>query len=157
MKSTVKLLTFFAFAAILNLTNCKDKGPTPIAPDTRTKSQLVTAAEWKWTVSTCDVAVDTDGKDGASTDLLIQMLPCAIDDSYTFKSDSTTLEKTNVKCKTGEPLAWKGTWVFSNSEKNLQWNVTDFNIIELSGSKLVLKHAITTGANTYQITDTYTH
>ena len=157
MKTTLKLLAFFAFVAILSFTNCKDKETTPAAPDTRTKTQLITAAEWKWTVSTCNVPVDTDGKDGASTDLLIQMLPCEIDNSYTFKSDSTVIEKTNVKCKTNEPVSWKGDWEFLNNEKILDWDGDDFTVIELTGSKLVLKSTFTTGTNTYEITDTYTH
>ncbi len=157
MKSVVKILTSLAFAAILNLTNCKDKEDPSITPDTRTKTQLITASEWKWTVSTCNVPVDTDGKDGASTNLLIQMPPCEIDNSYTFKSDSTMIEKTNVKCKTNEPVSWKGDWEFLNNEKVLDWDGDDFTIIELSGSKLVLKSSVITGSNTYEITDTYTH
>ncbi len=125
MKSVVKILTSLAFAAILNLTNCKDKEDPSITPDTRTKTQLITASEWKWTVSACNVPVDTDGKDGASTNLLIQMLPCEIDNSYTFKSDSTMIEKTNVKCKTNEPVSWKGDWEFLNNEKVLDWDGDD--------------------------------
>lgn len=67
------------------------------------------------------------------------------------------IEKTNVKCKTNEPVSWKGDWEFLNNEKVLDWDGDDFTIIELSGSKLVLKSSVITGSNTYEITDTYTH
>ena len=159
MKHKTKILgVAAAFFALLigGLYSCKEETTTP-EPDNRTRTQLITASEWKLTVSTCNVAVDTDGKDGASTDLLSQMLPCEKDDSYLFKLDSTTTEKTNVKCKSNEPASYKGSWIFSKDEKTLTWDGDDYAIMELTGTALIVKYAFVIGGNNYEITDTYSH
>jgi len=164
MKPTLKLLTLLAFTAILGLTYCKEETTAPVV-DTRTKTQLITAAAWKWSASTSDVEIDVDGKDGASKDIYIQYPLCFKDDGYTFKTDSTTSEATNTKCTTES--AYKGTWIFTNLDKNLQWKGKDFktkqyivrnySILELTGDKMVLKYNEIAGSNTYVITNTYNH
>ena len=157
MKQSFTLLSLVVIAVIIGLYNCKDKDSTDPAPDTRTKKEFITLAQWKLTTSTCNVAVDTDGKDGASTDLLSQMLECDRDDTYLYKLDSTTLEYTNVKCKSSEPNAWKGSWIFKNNETTLYWNGYDYPLIELNATKMTMKYSFKIGADTYEITDTYTH
>ena len=167
MNSKTKLFTCAIVLAIFSLVNCKDEDTTPAPPaDTRTKTQLIMASDWKWTKSECNVAIDKDGKNGASTDLLSQYPVCFTDNVYTFNADSTTAEKAVTKCS-NEPLTYKGTWMFTNSEKNLQWNGLDYNprkytlrdytVMELTATKMVLKYTEINGTDTYIITDTFTH
>jgi hypothetical protein len=156
MKPSLKLLTLFAFAAILSLTYCKDEDPTPVV-ETRTKTELITLSDWKITSMMCDTSVDTDGKDGASKDLLIQRLACQNDNSYKFNTDSTTTEYTNVKCNANEKASYKGTWMFTNSEKNLLWNGENYPVQEISASKMIVRYTIKASGNVYGITITFTH
>lgn len=166
MKPVLKVSVLIVFAVITAMISCKDETTTPVAPDTRTKPQLMIASPWKWTASTCDVEVDVDGKDGASKDLYGQYTACFKDDLYTFKADSTTTETSNVKC-TNEAASYKNTWILTNGEKNLQWKGKDFKtkqylardytILELTGDKLVLKYSETAGSSVYVITNTYNH
>jgi len=159
MKSIYKFiaLTFVAITlGVLTLQSCKEDAATP-TPDTRTKTELIIASAWKLSSSVCNVAVDTDGKDGASTDLLSQMTLCEKDDTYKFNSDSTTTEKANTKCFSNEPTSYKGSWIFTSSQKNLDWNGDDYTILDLNGNNLIIKYTLKIGADSYEITDTYSH
>ncbi len=156
MKPTLKLLTVLAFAIILTFSFCK-KSEIPPTPDNRTKVELILAGTWKWSTSTCNVPVDKDGKDGASTDILSQYPACYSDATFTFKGDSTCTILNNVKCKSNEAASAKVKWMFINNDKILKWNNFDFTLVEISGTKLVLSYTETAGSETYLITDVYVH
>ena len=156
MKKIYYLITVLVLGCALFLVNCKDKEAEP-TPDPRTKTQLITASVWKITTMVCDTSVDTDGKDRASKDLLSQKLPCQNDDTYLFKSDSTTTEYTNVKCNANEKVSYKGAWIFTNAEKTLTWNGANYPILELTGTKMVLRYTLTASGNVYGITITLAH
>ncbi|MFM9945841.1 MAG: lipocalin family protein [Bacteroidia bacterium] len=162
MKLLNKNSVLISFVSIFFLINCKEE--TPVTPDTRTKVQLMQVGPWKWTASTCDTAIDIDGMNGASKDIHGQYPICFKDDIYTFKADSTTSEAANTKCTTEG--TYKGSWIFTNGEKNLRWTgkdfktrkyaLRDYTIIELTDSKMVLRY-LEVAANNYLITNTYTH
>ena len=154
MKNTYKLLALLVVASSFFLTNCKDKDE--VTPDTRTKLELIMNGTWKWTESTCSVPVDLDGKNGSSTDLLSQQLACITDDTYTFAADSTYTEFANVKCGS-EAKTYKGDWIFTTKDTKFDWDGDIYDLIELSGTKFVLRYTETKGSSTYTITDTYSH
>ncbi len=165
MKALFKIVTLCILAAT-GLTFCKksDTTPTPASP-TFTNTQLLTNGVWKWTASTCDVAIDVDGLNGASKDVHGQYPVCFTDDTYVFNPDSTTTESFVTKC-TSEGN-YKGTWIFTNGGKNLQWNGKDFKtkkyvlrnytIVEITGSKLVVTYEEPATPKNYVLTNIYTH
>jgi hypothetical protein len=154
MKNTFKWLILLLIGGSFVLVNCKDD--EEVKPDTRTKLELMMNGTWKWTESTCSVPVDIDGKNGASTDLLSQQAACIIDDTYTFAADSTYTGYANTKCGS-EAKSYKGDWIFTTSDTKLDWDGDIYDLVELSGAKLVLRYKETVGSSTYTITDTYTH
>ena len=155
MNPTVKLLTLLAFAIILTFSFCK-KSETPPTPDTRTKTELIQLSAWKISAMVCDSSVDLDGKNGSSKDMLSQRLPCQNDDSYKFNADSTTTEIANLKCG-NEKSPYKGSWIFTNSEKNLLWNGGTYPITEITATKMVLRYTLIASGIVYGITITLIH
>lgn len=141
-------------ALILSCSKDEASGPEP---DTRTKKELIMLSTWKLTAITSDTPVDTDGKDGASTDVFIQTPTCETDDTYKMNKDSTVSCTNNTKCSSREPATYKQSWIMSPDEKTLNWNSIVYDIIELNATQMKLYYTITKGSETYKLTNTYNH
>lgn len=154
-RPNLQIIGVAVFLGLLGLVNCKDKeNPPPV--DNRTKTELITLSPWKISAMVCDSSVDLDGKNGASKDMLSQRLPCQNDNSYAFNADSTTTELANLKCG-NEKSPYKGTWMFTNNEKNLKWNGEDYPIMEITGTKMVVRYTLTASGIVYGITISFVH
>jgi hypothetical protein len=78
--------------------------------DTKARVQLITSSSWKY--DTVGVDTNKDGKpDQPLTGISIQ--PCDIDNTITFKSDSTgILNEGAAKCSSSDPQTVPFTWYF---------------------------------------------
>lgn len=156
MKTQSKIVILSILFCCFALYNCKKESDTP-APDTRTAKELIVLSPWKLTASISATPVDIDGINGPSTDVFSQLKLCETDNTFKFNNDSTITEVNNTKCKSNEAPTYKGSWLMSKDYKTLTWDGFDYTILEMSATRMTLKYSFTLGANTYQLTDTYSH
>lgn len=114
---------------------------------TKTKTDLITSAAWKYDTAAIDL--NNDGK----TD---QALPagtienCDRDNTITLKKDGTgTVDEGGSKCNASDPQQTAITWQFKNNETVINIPDTvygsisgDINILELTDTKLRLMKPI---------------
>jgi hypothetical protein len=137
-KQFLPLLSFIVLA-FLFMTGC-DKEDAPPAP---TKTQLITQSSWKFEKAMAS-GFDVSG----------QVNACFKDNIATFNSSGTmTLDESTTVCT---PTSYAGsyTWSFQNSETVLHLSApiftggsSDFTLVSLNSTNLVVSQVMTVGAN----------
>src|ERR1700733_1928767 len=100
----LKILSFvFLFATAAS---CKKSDSNPATPP-KTKTILLTQASWK----VQSVSQDTNNDGTGDVDVTSALKACQLDNSYTFKTDSTgTMDEATTKCVDTDPQTKPFTW-----------------------------------------------
>ena len=159
---SAKLLFMIAISLTVVFSACKkDK-----EDDAKTKTELLTASNWKMTASTVNPEMpvyDDDGNIiGTSGDEFAQMEPCFKDDFTKFNTDFTVnFDEGPTKCDDSDPQTVSGTWTFKSNETMLTVTqdgfTQDVNILELTSTTLKLQYSDSWESETYTFTITFTH
>jgi hypothetical protein len=142
MKNTFTRTSTLILACSLLLGACKknnDKDNTPA----KTKTELISTGSWKFSTATVG---------GNNVAAFLQA--CQKDNILTFTSTGTgTIDEGTAKCNAGDPQTSPFTWNFASSETILHVSAVfftggsnDFNIVEISATKLVGSQNIEVGA-----------
>ncbi|KAA9331426.1 hypothetical protein F0P96_14375 [Hymenobacter busanensis] len=121
--------------------------------DKKSKTELLTAKSWR---VTADKQTTTVGTQSSTDDNYAGYQACEKDDFVKFMTDKKLeFNEGGSKCSTADPQTETGAWDFNSDETKLtireQGNTSGitFDIVELSGSTLKLKHSITQSNITY--------
>ena len=136
MKGTIKKMALIAIALGLTIASCKkntDETPTPAV--VQTKTQLLTAKNWKITAETISPAYDWNGNGVLVTDIFAQMTPCEKDNLVIFNVNGTvTYDEGPTKCVETDPQTTYGTWAFNPLETIITLDSTNFYNLEILNS-----------------------
>jgi hypothetical protein len=122
-----KIFLFLLFATMV-FTACKKKDGPP------TKTELLEEKPWVYNTA----GVDQDNNNTIDQTLpSTYMQPCAIDNSYIFKSDGTgTIDEGATKCNTTTPQTSPFSWSFADNETSI--NLQSTALFGLGGKFKVL-------------------
>jgi hypothetical protein len=154
--AVLKILVYsFLFAAAASCSKSKADNTT----QPKSKTTLLTQTSWK----VQSVALDQN-KDGiADGDATGYILPCKLDNIYTFKTDgSGTMDEAAAKCNDTDPQTQPFTWLFKNTETMLSGSFSfsngDATIVTLNETNLVVTYDDNFGTQTtYHIIATLKH
>lgn len=147
---TLQLASFAALALVLSLASCKKD------EEVKTKTQLLTAKAWKLTALTVDPAIVNPITQTTITDAYAQRLPCENDDLTTFKDNNTAiLDEGPSKCSSTDPQTETVNWSFNSTETIITLDGLDYQLIELTESKMVAKYTENFGGIVYTFTATF--
>lgn len=157
MKPAVLQILTFSLLSICAASCTKNVVDAPVQPKSNTA--LLTQTTWK----VQSVALDQN-KDGISDgDATGYILPCKLDNIYTFTSDGTgAMDEASAKCNDTDPQKQAFTWLFKNNETVLSGTFSFINgdaaIVSMTDTKLVVTYDDTLGSpTTYHILATLQH
>ena len=136
--------------SLLIFSGCnKDDDPVP-----KTKTELITAAIWKFGAATV-----------GGTDVSASLPACQKDNLMTFISTGTgSVDEGPTKCNAGDPQTNPFTWNFASSETVLHMSTilftggsNDFTIVTINESQLVVSQIITVGGSPQNAIVTFLH
>jgi hypothetical protein len=151
----LSLASAFAFTSCSDDKKKEDPKPTP-AP-AATKTQLISAKDWKMTKQTMNM--------NGSGDIDITntfYTACELDNLQRFAANGTyTVDEGATKCDPSDPQTFaSGTWAFTNNETKLKItegaDVSEVDIVELTATKVVVKESGTEQGMTYTAITTFT-
>lgn len=147
-----------AAAASFTFVSCSDDDDTTTTPTPTpqpTKTELITAKNWKLTKQ----MVSINGS--PESDFTQFYDACELDNLHKFATTGAfTIDEGATKCNASDPqINSTGTWMFTNNEAKLKItegaDVTEVEIMELSASKLVVKESVTDQGMTFVNTTTF--
>ena len=157
MKPAVLQILTFSFLLIC-AASCR-KSTVDAAAQPKSKTVLLAQTSWKIQ----SVALDQN-KDGISDgDATSYILPCKLDNTYTFKTDGTgIMDEAAAKCNETDPQTQPFTWVFKNTETILSGTFSftngDAAIVSIDDTHLVITYDDNLGTpTTYHILATLQH
>jgi uncharacterized lipoprotein YajG len=120
----------------------------------KTRTELLTQSSWKF-----------DNAKVAGADVSAFLQPCQKDNIIVFTSAGTgTLDEGATKCNSGDPQTSSFTWNFASNETVLHVSTvlfaggsSDFSIVTLSDTQLVLSQNITVSGITQNAVVTFKH
>jgi hypothetical protein len=127
-------LLIVSISMVFALSGCKkDKDETP-PPAPKTKTELITQGNWKFSKAMM-----------GSMDVSGMITGCQKDNTLTFQTTGNgTIDEGLSKCNDGDPQTNPFTWNFANSETVLHVSAVfftggtnDYNVVELTDTKLV--------------------
>lgn len=144
---TIAAITTLFFSC---LAACTNKDPVHV----KTNTELITQSTWKF-----------DNAKVGGTDVSAFVQACQKDNIITFVSTgSGTLDEGATKCNAGDPQTTPFTWNFASNETVLHISAilftggsSDFNIVTLSETQLVLSQNITISGTTQNAVITFKH
>ena len=145
-----KLIQFAALllvmAGILPFQACKkDEDDTP-----KTKTELITTGTWKMTAYTINPAADLDLDGDTETNVFDYIDGCVKDDVTTFKTNGTAEgDEGASKCDALDPQTYSLTWSFASNETKINLDGNEFNLVELTATKLRISSSFVDNAVTY--------
>ncbi|MFC5271062.1 lipocalin family protein [Adhaeribacter terreus] len=154
-------LFLLAAASAFTFTSCgddkkEDPTPTPVTP-AATKTQLISAKDWKMTKQTLNM--------NGSGDIDITntfYTACELDNLEKFAANGTyTVDEGATKCDTADSQTFTtGTWAFTSNETKIKitegTDETEMEIVELTATKMVVKDSGTEQGITYTAITTFT-
>ena len=145
---TILFKTFSLILAAGSLTACgKDDAPT------KTKTQLITQAAWKFESEGIDM--DKNGTIEVPTG---EVEDCNKDDVFTFNTGGTgTRDEGGTKCDVADPQSEPFVWQFKNSETELEFDDHLFKLHTLNETSLKGYHDIDTLGISVRIWATFKH
>ena len=147
LKSIVAILLL----ASLSLISCKKSSDNSTA---KSKTELITQSSWKF---------DNAKVSGVDVSLLLQA--CQKDNILVFASAGTgSLDEGPTKCNSGDPQTAPFTWNFASNETVLHVSTvlftggsSDFTIVTLNDTQLILSQNITVSGSTQNAVVTFKH
>jgi len=144
---TIASIAGFLFSCFVACTN---KDPVHV----KTNTELITQSTWKF-----------DNAKVGGTDVSAFVQACQKDNIITFVSTgSGTLDEGASKCNSGDPQTTPFTWNFATNETALHISAmlftggsSDFTIVALSETQLVLSQNITISGTTQNAVITFKH
>jgi len=120
----------------------------------KTKTELITQGSWKF-----------DNAKVGGIDVSAFLQTCQKDNILVFASAGTgSLDEGPTKCDPGDPQTATFTWNFASNETVLHVSTvlftggsSDFNIVTLTGTQLVLSQNITVSGTTQNAVVTFKH
>ncbi|MBS1920258.1 MAG: lipocalin family protein [Bacteroidetes bacterium] len=152
MKSPILKIFVVSFLLATMFQACK-KSSSSSTPS-KTKTDLLTQASWKFSTATVG---------GADVSSLLQS--CQKDNILTFQSNGNgSLDEGPTKCNSGDPQTNPFTWTFQSSETMIHVSAvlftggsSDFTLVSLTETQLVLSQNITLGGTTQNAVVTFIH
>lgn len=128
-----KITLLFVAVSLIAVSACKkedDKTTTPTPGPTLTKTQMLTAKNWKLT-----------GATSGGVDYYPIIDPCDKDDLFIFKTDGTSIVDAGAtKCDPTDPqIISTGTWTFIDNETKIYFDGDTGTLAELTSTKMVVK------------------
>jgi hypothetical protein len=155
-KNLSSLIAIFLIACItIPISSCSkdddDDGPS--------RTELLTSAPWKYQAASINPGIDADLDGFLDTDLLTLLGDCFKDDLTTFLTGGVgELDEGPTKCDDSDPQTVPFTWSISSDGKRLETShLGEFDIDELSSSKMVLTVKEMQDETTYLITFVLVH
>lgn len=150
MKNKITLFLAFLSTIVIVIPACEKEGDPPAA---KTKTELMTQSSWKFEKAT---ALGSDISAHPS-------LACYIDNTIKFEANlSGTGTEGASACSTPIPSTF--TWSFQNSESILRLSFilfsggsSDFTIVSLTETNLVVSQTITVGTTPTPVEVTFKH
>ncbi|MEO5681889.1 MAG: hypothetical protein ABIQ88_04565 [Chitinophagaceae bacterium] len=137
------VLNILAFSiAFISVISCKKSNADTPAP-AKSKTILLTQNTWK--LQSVGMDADRNGVADAGGDLTASVPACQLDNSYTFKTDSTgVMNEGAATCNAGDPQTKPFTWGFKNGESILTgtFSITDGDaaIISMNDTLMVITY-----------------
>jgi hypothetical protein len=154
----MKQVSILAFGLAVLFTGCKkdQEDPAPPATKSQTKTELLTARNWRITASTLAVGNNTQ-------DIFGQVAACNKDDFARFNADHTVrFDAGPERCLSSDPQFQSGTWELTDNETKLALRYGSltspadvFTIVSLTESAIKINQPTTTNGVTGVITITY--
>jgi hypothetical protein len=157
MKPAVLHILAYTFLFV-SAASCK-KSDTVTGTPAKSNTILLTQASWKIQ----SVGIDQDKNGVAETDVTSSVPACQLDNTYTFKTDSTgIMDEAALKCAAGDPQTTNFTWGFKNNETVLtgtfSFSKGDATILSMNDTNLVVTYDDNLGtAITYHFLVTLKH
>src|SRR5262245_9992135 len=158
MKKTMSCLILGLMAFAFTTTGCGDKGDDPPPPPPKTKTQLISQGTWRFSNATW-----------GTTNMNSMLQDCWKDNTMLFVVVSTgtgtgTIDEGPTKCNGGDPQSRPFTWLFTTNETVLSVDTpilpggtSNFTIVSLTATELVVKQPYTAGPVTQDATVTFIH
>ena len=104
------------------------------------RTDLITSGNWKMIGHTIQPGYDYDGDGDIDTDIFPLMDACEKDNSFLFKKDGTLeINEGATKCDQADPQVYAVGWEFRNDEKKILVLWEEFEIDELTNSRMKLR------------------
>jgi hypothetical protein len=101
---------------------------------------IITSGDWKMIAHTVEPAYDYDGDGDLDTDIFSLMDDCEKDNSFLFKRNgSLEINEGPAKCDQADPQVYLIDWEFQNDEKEILILWEEFEIDELTNSRMKLR------------------
>lgn len=166
MKNLALNLLVLVIPAFVLISCNEDINPPDNTDQTKTKTELLCASEWKYIIGTVLPGVNINGE--VVTDLRSKSPSCFLDNFVTYYPDSTAVyDEGPTKCSGSDPQTEEYIWYFNTQETTLteEWgNAETYTIEKLTEDTLILSqsHEGTqigggTPGVTHVITLTYVH
>ncbi|MEO5563433.1 MAG: lipocalin family protein [Chitinophagaceae bacterium] len=152
--------TFTRFASVILVSSVllggckKEKDNDDTTPPAKTKTELISTGTWKFSTATIG---------GGNAAGFLQ--PCQKDNTLTFAAAGTgTVDEGGTKCNAGDPQSSPYTWNFASSETVLHVSAVfftggsnDYNVVEISATKLIGSQSIEIGGTPQTVIVTFIH
>lgn len=144
------ILLFVAFSCITGCSKDKDED----APPEKTNTELISTGTWKFSTATVS---------GINVAGFIQN--CQKDNTMTFQANGNgALDEGTTKCNVADPQSVPFTWNFESNETILHVSTvlftggsSDFNVVEISETKLSGSQMADFGAGPQNVVVTFVH
>ena len=152
MKKQFRFVLASLFTALFFFSSCSKNDNTTPAP--KTKTQLITQGTWKFSTATV-----------GGTDVSAFLQTCQKDNILTFAVAGTgILDEGITRCNLGDPQTNPFTWNFASGETILHISTvlftggnSDFTLVSLSETQLVLSQMITVSGTLQNAVVTFIH
>ena len=135
------VLNILAFTFLFVSAVSSNKSDTVNNTPEKSTILLLTQSSWKLQ----SVGIDADKNGVAEMDATSSIQPCTLDNTYTFKTDSTgTMDEAALKCTDTDPQSKPFTWFFKDNQAVLSGTFSftngDATIVSMNDTKLVVTY-----------------
>lgn len=153
MKPTILKIANILILFVIVLQACKKSSSSSSTPP-KTKTDLLTQATWKFSAATV-----------GGTDVSTLLQSCQKDNILTFQSNGNgSVDEGPSKCNSGDPQTNPFTWAFQSGETMLHVSTvlftggsSDFTLVSLTETQLVVSQNITVSGSTQNAVVTFIH
>ena len=147
-------LFYVGVALVYLLISSCSKNNSAVVPKTPTKSEMLTSSSWKFSAATV-----------SGSDVSGFMQTCQKDNILLFQSAGTgTVDEGTTKCNASDAQTNPFTWNFTGTESVLHISTvlftggsSDFSLVSLTSTTLVVSQNITVSGSTQNAVVTFIH